>query len=289
MIVDLSNISSGFSDRLRAITFYIAINKLMLGKKSKLFFIYEKKSKECPFRFIDYCNIRNIKIIKLKKRRKSFINLTSYNTEISLKNATNNNPFKTINSQILFEEWKKSYENIIPGKIIRSKIKKNNLPKNFVGLHLRTTDRTLNLLNILNIQFRDSIFNFQLEFFKRKINYILQKNTKLKNIYIAADSKKIRDFIIKVLKKSNYKIFINNSKYKKGFRKTSGEDFLIDFFSLSQGKMILSTVGAGVTQSIFFMKKTKIINWNNQLNRFTPIRLLALLILFIKKIKKSLN
>ncbi len=289
MIVDLSNISSGFSDRLRAITFYIAINKLMLGKKSKLFFIYEKKSKECPFRFIDYCNIRNIKIIKLKKRRKSFINLTSYNTEISLKNATNNNPFKTINSQILFEEWKKSYENIIPGKIIRSKIKKNNLPKNFVGLHLRTTDRTLNLLNILNIQFRDSIFNFQLEFFKRKINYILQKNTKLKNIYIAADSKKIRDFIIKVLKKSNYKIFINNSKYKKGFRQTSGEDFLIDFFSLSQGKMILSTVGAGVTQSIFFMKKTKIINWNNQLNRFTPIRLLALLILFIKKIKKSLN
>ena len=166
MIVDLSNIRSGFSDRLRAITFYIAINKLMPGKKSKTFFIYEKKTKECPFRFIDYCDIKNIKIIKLKKKRKSFINLTSYNTEISLKNTANNNPFKTINNQILFDQWKKSYKNIIPGKKINSKITQNNLPKNFAGLHLRATDRTLNLLNILNIQFKDTIFNFQLEFFR---------------------------------------------------------------------------------------------------------------------------
>ena len=33
MIVDLSNIYSGFSDKLRVITFYIAINKL---KKNEL-------------------------------------------------------------------------------------------------------------------------------------------------------------------------------------------------------------------------------------------------------------
>ena len=37
MIVDLSNIYSGFSDKLRAITFYIALNKLK--KIVAMFFI----------------------------------------------------------------------------------------------------------------------------------------------------------------------------------------------------------------------------------------------------------
>ena len=65
MIVDLSNIYSGFSDKLRAITFHIALNKL---KKVAMYFMYIEKTKECPFRFIDYCRIKKIKIIKIKKK-----------------------------------------------------------------------------------------------------------------------------------------------------------------------------------------------------------------------------
>lgn len=288
MIIDLSNINSGFSDRLRAITFYIALNKLK-KRSSNVFYIYEKKTKECPFRFIDYCEIKNIHIIKLKKKQKSPIHLTSYNTEIKLKNAILNNPFKSIDNRNLYREWKKSYTKIIPGKKIINKIKKIKLPKFFLGLHLRTTDRTLKFKNLLNIQFRDTIFDFQLKYFKKNINKILKKNSKIKNIYIASDSKQIRDFIIKILKKNNYKIFINNSVYKNGFRKTSGEDFLVDFFSLQKGKIILSTVGAGVTQSIFLMKKIKVINWNNQINRFIFIRLFSLFLIFLKKVKNIVN
>ena len=40
MHIDLSKIKSGFSDRLRAITFHVALNKL---KKKKLFFQFMKK------------------------------------------------------------------------------------------------------------------------------------------------------------------------------------------------------------------------------------------------------
>ncbi len=67
MIVDLSNIYSGFSDKLRAIAFHIALNKLKKNS-SNVFYVYEKKTKECPFRFIDYCRIEKIKIIKIKKK-----------------------------------------------------------------------------------------------------------------------------------------------------------------------------------------------------------------------------
>ncbi len=288
MIVDLSNIYSGFSDKLRAITFYIALNKLKKNS-SNVFYIYEKKTKECPFRFIDYCRIKKIKIIKLKKKRKSLIFLNSYNTEITLKNVIKNNPFESINNIILYNEWKKSYKKIIPGFKIQKKISNIKLPKNFLGLHLRTTDRTLKFQNLLSIQFKDAIFDFQLEYFKKNISKILEQETKIKNIYVASDSKNIKDYVVNNLKKYNYKIFSNNSKYKKGFRKTSGEDFLVDFFSLQKGKVVLSTVGAGVTQSIYLMKRIEIINWNNQLNRFILIRLIALFLIFLKGLKNSIK
>lgn len=289
MIVDLSNIKSGFSDKLRAITFYIAINNLKSKNKSKVFFIYEKKTKECPFRFIDYCEIKNIKIIKLKKKKISNLKLNSYNTEIKLNNVVANNPYKKIDNIALFKEWQNSYKKILPGKEIRKKIKNNKLSRNFIGLHLRTTDRTLNFRNILNIQFKDAIFNFQLDFFEKNIAKILEKNSKLRNVYIASDSKDIKENIIKILKKKKFKVYYNNSVYKKRFRETSGKDFLIDFFSLLQSKIILSTVGAGVTQSICLIKKIKIINWNNQLNRFILIRVMALIIILLKKLKNKFN
>ena len=112
------------------------------------------------------------------------------------------------------------------------------------------------------------------------------ENSQLKNVYIASDSKGIKSYITNVLKHKKYRVYSNNSTYKKNFRETSGKDFLIDFFTLLESKIILSTVGAGVTKSIFYIKKKKIINWNNQLNRFIMIRILALTFIFLKKIKK---
>ena len=101
------------------------------------------------------------------------------------------------------------------------------------------------------------------------------------------DSKKIKNYIIVKLKEKKYSTFYNNTVFKKGFRKTSGEDFLIDFFSLLKCNIILSTVGAGVTQSIFLINQNRTINWNNQINRFIFFRLLSLTIIFLKRAKKT--
>ena len=101
MIIDLSKIKSGFSDKLRAVTYCIALNKLS-NKKHNTFFIYETKTKECPFKFIDLCKVKNIKIVKLKNKEKSNIKLNSYNTEITLENCIKNNPLKYVDNQELF-------------------------------------------------------------------------------------------------------------------------------------------------------------------------------------------
>ena len=83
---------------------------------------------------------------------------------------------------------------------------------------MRTTDRTLNLSKIFNIQFKDTIFNFQLEYFK-KILKNFTKETKIRNIYIASDSKKIKNYIIVKLKEKKYSTFYNNTVFKKVLEK----------------------------------------------------------------------
>ena len=61
MYVDLSNMNSGFCDRLRQLTFCIAY-EMMQKKKIRVIEIYEKKNKECPFFISDLIKIKNFKI-----------------------------------------------------------------------------------------------------------------------------------------------------------------------------------------------------------------------------------
>jgi hypothetical protein len=123
MHINLSDIKSGFSDRLRAVTYYIALNKLL--KSKNIYFITQKKTRECNFKFQDYCYIKNSKLIKYNRFKKKEINLNSYNSSINLKNCINNNIYREIDSKKLFLEWKKSYAKIFPKKKIIQLI--NNL------------------------------------------------------------------------------------------------------------------------------------------------------------------
>ena len=42
-----------------------------------------------------------------------------------------------------------SYQSYIPKKIIQKKIKKIKLPRKFIGIHIRSTDREINLRNFI--------------------------------------------------------------------------------------------------------------------------------------------
>ena len=124
----------------------------------------------------------------------------------------------------------KILQKLLPGKKIESKIKKNKLPKNIIGLHIRATDRMIKLKEVIKIQFKDTIFDIQLHYFEKNIHKILKKISNSKNVFVASDSKQIKKTIIDKLKKEDYKVYFNKVKFKKQFRQTSGEDFLIDFF-----------------------------------------------------------
>ena len=291
MFVDLSYLKSGFSDKLRVLTFHIALKNLLKLKTPLI--IFEKQNFQCPFKFVDHCKIYRHKFIKIRKKYflKSNIIMNSYNSEISLQNCKKNNPYKIIDNNKLLNEWRVSYKKLIPNKNLQKKINKIGLPKKLIGIHLRTTDRMIDFKRIIiDLQLKDMFFKFQLRHFEKKISKIIQKETNIKNIYLASDENKIKQSVSKNLSNKGFKVYTNNSKYYNNFRKTNGEDFLVDLFCLSKSNIIFTTVGGGVpfTAHLLSNKGIKIINFVNQLNFFIIIRLLVLIIFYLKRLKSKI-
>jgi len=291
MFVDLSYLKSGFSDKLRVLTFHIALKNLL--KLRNPLIIFEKQNFQCPFKFIDHCKIYRHKFIKIRKKYflKSNIIMNSYNSEISLQNCKKNNPYKNIDNNKLLNEWRVSYKKLIPNKNLQKKINKICLPKKLIGIHLRTTDRMIDFKRIIiDLQLKDMFFKFQLRHFEKKISKIIQKETNIKNIYLASDENKVKQSVSKNLRNKGFNVYTNNSKYYNNFRKTNGEDFLVDLFCLSKSNIIFTTVGGGVpfTAHLLSNKGIKIINFVNQLNFFIIIRLLVLIIFYLKRLKSKI-
>ena len=109
-----------------------------------------------------------------------------------------------------------------------------------------------------------------------------------KNIFIASDDIKLKLKIINLLKKNGYKPYCHHSKFNsKNLRQTSGKDFIVDLFCIAKSNLVVSTVGAGVIQSAYYLskEKLKVIILNNQFNIMFFFRLLIILIYYLKRLK----
>ena len=110
----------------------------------------------------------------------------------------------------------------------------------------------------------------------------------MKNIFISSDDIRIRNRVITLLKKNNYNVYFNNCKYNsKNLRQTTGKNFVTDLFCISKSKLVISTIGAGVVQSAYYLsnQKLKIIILNNTFNIMFVFRLLVLTIFYLKRFK----
>tara|TARA_B100001741_G_scaffold281042_1_gene254604 strand:- start:94 stop:984 length:891 start_codon:yes stop_codon:yes gene_type:complete len=289
MIIDLSKLSDGFSSKLRVISYFLTVIKIKKLKKE--LYIYEKKTIESPFLFTDLCLIKNFKIFKLKKKPKTNIVFTPYNDDLSLKKLKNENLISSKNDAKFQLISKLSYKNFEPTKKIKKNINKLNLPNNFIGIHIRSTDRVININNFLSkIQFPEMIFDFQINSMIKNLKNFINLKTKIKNIFVCSDDKFYKEKVLKTLNK-NFNIYSNNSFYKvNNFRQTNGKDFLTELFCLSKSQMIISTVGGAVpnTALLISKKKIKFYKWTNIFNFFIFIKIFIIIIFYTKRIKSFL-
>jgi hypothetical protein len=286
MHVDLSKLTDGFSSKLKVISFFLAVIKLK--KLKKIIYIFEKKNKESPFLFTDHCLIKNFKLIKLKKKPKTKILFTPYNYVSELRKLKSINFIDQINDKKFNLTADLSYKNFLPNKIIQKRISTINLPKKFIGIHIRSTDRVINIKNFIKkIQFKEMIFDFQIINMIKNINNYIKLKSNINNIFICYDDIFYKSLFLTELKKNN-NIYFNQTKFKKNkFRQTNGIDFITELFCLSKSKIVISTVGGAVTNAAYLIskKKIKIYKWTNIINIFFFIKIIVLTVFLLKRLK----
>ncbi len=291
MLINLTEMTSGFCDRLRLITFVVAVTKYKF-KKVKTIKIVEFKSKECPYLFSTCCEVEKFKIKRVKKLNKDEISfkMNPYNSDLTEKNIEKILLTKNLNIKNFLSKWKRAYKLLKPKRKIKIKIDNLKLPKNYLGLHVRATDKLVSLYTKLTeIPSKSTIIKSQLNYFLRNIDQIIKKQTDCKNIYLACDDQNLKLNILKILKSNGFRIYLNNSKfYGRRFRQTNAEDFVIDLFCLANSTKIISSTGGGVpiTSSFMSKKKLKIYNHLDSFNIFYILNLLSRFIYFFRKIFK---
>lgn len=287
MYIDLSQMKSGFCDRLRQITFCIALEKLK-NKEIKKIQIYEIKTNECPYYFTDLMCLKNIYIYNLKKKKKiKTIKMNPFNSEISLKTCAKFNKDHKVDNFKLLEEWKNIYKLLIPKKKFLSKINFFLKKKKITCIHSRVTDKLLHYLDtLLEIPSKDVIYKKQLEDFCRNVCKLIPSGTK--NIYLASDEGIYREKIANNLR-SHYKIINENFFFnKKKLRQTSGENFIIDLFVMANCTSIISTTGGNVPLVATLISKNyqTFIKWTNFKFIYKINLLLRTLVYLLRKIFK---
>jgi hypothetical protein len=259
-----------------------------LLKKKKFLNILDRKTIECPYYFNNHFKIKDFKCFYGNPKKKdNLIEMNTYNSFPNLNNCILHNQYK-LNNDKLIKQWKTSYKLLMPRKSIENKIKKFRLPKNYVSIHIRTTDRVIKFKNIFSkLYHKDLIFNSQLNYFEKNIINFICKYSKIKNIFISSDQKILKNKIIYKLLKNKFKVYYNKISYSKKFRSTSGDDFVLDLFCMAQSKLIFTTTGGGVpyTAELISGQKLKTISFINELNVYYIFRLLFLFIYYMKRLK----
>ena len=108
---------------------------------------------------------------------------------------------------------------------------------------------------------------------------------KYKYIYISSDEEIYKNKIKKLLK-SKYKFIDRKIKYNRNkLRQTSGNDFMIDLFSMSKSSLIISSTGGNVpyTSNLISGFGQNYIKWVNFKNKIQVTKLFKEIYFFNEK------
>jgi hypothetical protein len=221
---------SGLSNRIRTILGFLQVCNYY-NKKLNVIWIQDNT---CNGLFLDYFkHIDNINFVNLQKK-------IHYTGQSTIENICQHYKVKF--------DIKKLYSNIKLidrlDKKLQVYILKNNIP-NIIGLHIRRTDYTGNIIGkIINGTNSDDDF----------FEYI-DRYSKNKNFFIATDNKETQDIYRSKYKKQT--LFYSKIKKTDNLRQTSLENAIMDIFILSYCKRIKGTNNSSFTEFSINLKKLR--------------------------------
>ena len=229
-------LTSGLSNRIRTLLGFFQVCKLK-GLKLKVIWIQDET---CNGYFLDY--FQPIKGITFVNYKQDPIHYTGQST---IKNILKYYDVKQEKDLYCFLKLIPPIE-----KKLHNFIKNNNII-NCIGIHVRRTDYTGNIIGkILNGNNSDKDF----------CNYI-EKYSNNKNVFLATDNRDTQDFYIKKYgKKISFYTLIDKNN---NLRKTSLENAILDIYTLSYCKTIKGTHNSSFSDFAKCLKKSRFyLNYN---------------------------
>ena len=228
IVIDMSCAKTGFSDRLRLLTFGYTLAKL---DKLPLYVVNWMINSHCPYElpldlFKDFTILTNIPE-NIDTLLFDLCPFSPLNYKFCRRFIKNHSHF------YFCKQWRKSYSYINLNKYCNF-----SLPKNTIGIHLRGTDYfyfKLYFKNILKFAF------FAIEIYLRLF--------KPKNVFFATDDEKSALKFKEIVENYGGNFIKHSHSFDtKKFRQTTLEALLFDICCLSQCKFILSNTFSGVAE-----------------------------------------
>lgn len=244
MVIDPVTLQGrGFCDRLRLITFCAAVAHC---RNDTLLYIREYPDESCPYRVLELLTMDGFRLLPWREesgRMDEQIYGLDCLPRLAAVRAYRPHGL-TVPDTKLLELWIGSYRRLRPQHGLQHTIDALGAGSDCVGFHVRRTDR-----------FSDRPLPWQIASGKlsavermsgQAIRGALHR-LKLHTVYLASDNQESKAYWRDFLARKGYAVLSNDARFDTArFRQTSGDDFIVDLFSLSRCRQIVGTVYSGV-------------------------------------------
>lgn len=267
MLVDLTTFhpTSGFCDRLRAITLGIAIAK---QQGESQFSIKHQPTRGCPYELAELFEIEGMKLVASGDSPSApALTFDCYSSFPSKENARAHG--SGLPDTALFSQWKNAYRLLRPNPATRAQLEQIGIGGDCLGVHLRMTDKRKKKPGLIEIHKKDTgkVTRATL----RAVRAQLAAHG-LRKVFLACDDQETRSLWTDTLHKQGVDVVLNeNCKFSTdSFRQTSGQDFATDLFGLAGCKLIVGSVNSGVpvTAALIKGQTLETILWGRYYKRF---------------------
>ncbi len=230
VVIDLTEVTSGFCDRLRVVTLGIALAQ---WRKTHLLHIIERPTQTCPYAFDEVCRVEGFEVTLGKIDKAPDISTTAHDLFPSdLNDVRRQKPPEVTLSDVEFRElWLDSYRLLRPAPSLIPSLDALALEPDCVGLHLRYTDR---IAWLGSAYWLGQWPPWQMPWVERNALRLVQQ-FRPRQIYLASDEPLPKARWTQRLQSLGYQVVSHPASFSsQSLRQTNAHDFGVDLFALAR-------------------------------------------------------
>jgi hypothetical protein len=247
MIVDLTNLETGFCDRLRQVAFCVAVAGL---RGDRVLHVRERLTPQGPFSFTDVCEVDGFDVRSWSADAGSAEFAMGADAHPDLGSVRRYRPRSLdVDDARLLHLWLEAYRRIRPTAALQAKVDALEVGATSIGVHLRWTDK----VNEANHRRSWQIYPGERASIERALSMLIRRRARGRTapeVFLAADDRDAKEDWAQRLRGEGFRVVVHEATFHPGaLRQTSGEDFIVDLFALARCGEILGSTPSNVVRT----------------------------------------